>query len=200
MSINKYRNFISSFDIDLDEYFTNGTPMNDIDVIEMNVEHNNCVDDLINKIFILALDYQDDMIDKLISDNKWIVDCVNKDGTTIMHLFTFCSFSEGYEIIKKYNGNLNILDSNGNSSLHYAVLDNKNRCIEKICELGGNVNVQDSTGNTPLHIAIMNNANIDILIKYGADPNIKNDNGNTPLDYAILDKNIFLTLKNYMKD
>lgn len=46
----------------------------------------------------------------------------------------------------------------------------------------------------------MNNANIDILISYRSDPNIKNDNGNTPLDYAILDKSIFLTLKNYMKD
>jgi ankyrin repeat protein len=199
MSTDKFRNLINSFDIDLDEYFTNGPSMDDIDVLQMNLEHKNIIDALINKIFVLALDYQDDDIDKIISDNKWIVDCLNKDGTTIIHLFTFCGFGEGYEIIKKYNGNLNILDSYGNSCFHYAILDNKNRCIDKLCELGANPNVQDSTGNTPLHIAIMNNSNIDVLIMHGADPNIKNDNGNTPLDYAIFDKNIYMALANYMK-
>ena len=88
---------------------------------------------------------------------------------------------------------VNRVDTNGNTPLMIAVIDNKAEIVKFLLDNGAHVNQEDNFGNTPLLIAVRNN-NADIvkmLLDKGADVNqVDNSNiGLTPLLITVRNNN-----------
>ena len=90
-----------------------------------------------------------------------------------------------------YTFNANIVDTDGNTPLHYAASVPRTNCIEILNKLGANLNAQNNQGQTPLHIAAIagNSLAILILLNIGADRTIPDLQGQRPVDVAITDAN-----------
>jgi len=91
--------------------------------------------------------------------------------------------------ISKDPSRLNALDPQGNTPLHYAVLNSYLPLIDWLKARGVDPNGHGHYGDTPLHLAIItdrspNNAVLDKLLSMGADVNAPNDYGDTPLHRA----------------
>jgi len=84
-------------------------------------------------------------------------------------------------------GEVDALDEQGFSLLHYAVSFNHERLVALLLDHNANPNTKTSTGDSPLHLAaeagLMNISWR--LIKAGADPEVKDANGQTCSDLAI---------------
>ena len=74
-----------------------------------------------------------------------------------------------------------IVDRDGNSPLHLAVVFGSTECIQLLIQSGLELNLQNKHGQTPLMIACkcLNLKSIDPLLQYDADLHIKDHNGET---------------------
>uniref|UniRef100_A0A1A9WFN4 RHD domain-containing protein n=1 Tax=Glossina brevipalpis TaxID=37001 RepID=A0A1A9WFN4_9MUSC len=141
----------------------------------------------ITKIFHEHLDSSDNgdsiMHEVVLADN-------NKSAMQLCHILTY------FNIQNLLNA---LLNSNGQTALHYACLYNRAQYIRPLTTLGCRANLQDNQGNTPIHIAVREkyskclesfiNANIVLQL------NILNDDGFTPLHLAIRDNNYDMAIK-----
>lgn len=93
--------------------------------------------------------------------------------------------------------NVNAVDNNGNTALHYIITHGSSTELHKACHKGDvswikkpwmllNVNAQDDNGRTPLHLAAMNGHMhaVRALIAWGADEHLLDDDGLTAADLA----------------
>ena len=85
----------------------------------------------------------------------------------------------------------NLVDSEGRSCLHYAVLNGYFDIVERLLKhYPIDVNLQDHEGNTSLHLGCQAKENqaaiVEILLKKGADRKIENYQEKLPMDYAVL--------------
>lgn len=87
---------------------------------------------------------------------------------------------------------LNHVDGDGLTPLHYAILGNQNGAVDTLIKLGSNINTVDKEGNSLLHYAAINGSKtiLNKLIGAGIDPNSKNSNGETALHYAAAKENL----------
>jgi ankyrin repeat protein len=100
---------------------------------------------------------------------------------------------------------LNAPDTQGNTPLHFAVLNNYLPLMDWLSERGVDPNTPGRYGNTPLHLAISTDrtpggAVILKLLSMGADVNATNEYGETPLHLAAshgLTGTVHLLLKNH---
>jgi ankyrin repeat protein len=99
-----------------------------------------------------------------------IFDCIN----------TSQLFEHGMESI------INRQDDRGNTSVHWAVCNNRIDIILELIGAGSNVNIQNCKGNIPLHLAVSKcNVSITRVLLYSdSDINIYNNEYKTPLDIA----------------
>src|SRR5437763_9308344 len=76
-----------------------------------------------------------------------------------------------------------LLDREGRSRLHDAVIDGKIEDLTSALREGADVNLKDNKGWTPLHFAAQEYyVNIaQLLIRHGADVNAQDNYGNTAL-------------------
>ena len=83
---------------------------------------------------------------------------------------------------------INSVDKEGKTALHYAVKANRIETTEILIRFGAVINAQSMDLQTPLHIAcILGEEDICLLLlKKGADIDIQDINGNTPSHYAAL--------------
>lgn len=82
------------------------------------------------------------------------------------------------------NAEINSPDFDGDTPLHFAVMNNNLEAVEYLLENGANTNVKNKDGITPLHIAVKEK-NYDItgrLLSAGADRNTKDIDGISALD------------------
>ena len=82
------------------------------------------------------------------------------------------------------NVEINNPDFDGDTPLHFAVMNNNIEAVEYLLENGANANVKNKDGITPLHIAVKEK-NYDItarLLDAGADRNTKDIDGISALD------------------
>lgn len=85
---------------------------------------------------------------------------------------------------------VNLVDSIGQTALHYAPVYKNPIIVELILAAGGKISIVDKHGNTPLWTAVMNARGnfeiVEIFMKYGAlqFATIKNKYGKSPLDFA----------------
>lgn len=89
-------------------------------------------------------------------------------------------------LLKLPKHNINLLDENGLSPLHYAILGNKPQAIEKLLDLGAEVNLLSRDGQSPAHFAAAAGSHDALakLIALRATLNHANAAGQTPLHYA----------------
>jgi len=85
---------------------------------------------------------------------------------------------------------VNAKDTNGITSLHYAVYHDKEEMVKFLIASKANVNAQTASGDTPLHIAVgsmgkKNETLANYLAQHGANFTIKNEQGQTPISVAL---------------
>ena len=103
--------------------------------------------------------------------------------------------SNNIKKVKEYLGlniiNLNILNTNGISPLHIAVINGNLEVINLLLEKGANPNLPSLTKKqTPLHYAyifknISTSKIINLLLKYNADQNLEDINNKRPKEYSL---------------
>ena len=82
--------------------------------------------------------------------------------------------------------NINTLDSQGFSPLHWAIGKGNFELVELLLKHGADINLKAADTTTPLHIAVQRSHTqiVDLLLCYGADVNVVTSDGNTPLHWA----------------
>ena len=95
------------------------------------------------------------------------------------------------ELLNKEVSNINLLNKNGITPLHIAVINGNLEIINFMLEKGANPNIKSfNKKQTPLHYAyifknIKANKIKNLLIKYKADPNIEDINNKKPKEYSL---------------
>lgn len=110
----------------------------------------------------------------------------NYNGYTPLtaHLSSNLFNKELLDRLLQHNVEINSPDFDGDTPLHFAVMNNNLEAVEYLLENGANTNVKNKDGITPLHIAVKEK-NYDItgmLLLYGADRNTKDIDGISALD------------------
>lgn len=87
-------------------------------------------------------------------------------------------------LVKKSKYDINYIDHNGMSALHYSCIWYPN-LVELLLENGAKPNLQNFDGKTPLHIAIKYQPKIvHLLLKYDGNVNLRDLSGKTSLHIA----------------
>lgn len=110
----------------------------------------------------------------------------NYNGYTPLtaHLSSNLFNKEFLDRLVQNNAEVNSPDFDGDTPLHFAVMNNNLEAVEYLLENGANTNVKNKDGITPLHIAVKEK-NYDItgkLLAAGADRNTKDIDGVSALD------------------
>jgi ankyrin repeat protein len=123
------------------------------------------------------------------------VDLEQKDSIGRTPLMRSCDLPDYYKraIETEYasleliiaGADINIIDSNGSTALHYAIQANLPLTIAKLLEKGAAVNVKDNNGTTPLYYALRLSGpqGITALFDAGANPLDIAPDGRTPLHF-----------------
>ncbi|GBM94046.1 Ankyrin-3 [Araneus ventricosus] len=130
------------------------------------------------------------MVKKLLAHK---VDVNYKDcflNTSLHYVVQNCS--DKLDLIREIlnmEGNPNVVNAEGNSPLHLAVLKSNVHVILELIKFGGDVRLTNKRGNTPLHVAAMRGKSciIETLLKSDTSLiNCGNIRGNTPLHIAVI--------------
>ncbi|XP_073057754.1 ankyrin repeat domain-containing protein EMB506, chloroplastic-like isoform X3 [Primulina eburnea] len=89
------------------------------------------------------------------------------------------------------NFDMNLVDMDGMTALHHAVVGKREAVISHLLRRGANPEAKDLDGATPLHYATQVGAvqTVKLLIKYKVDVNIADNEGWTPLHVAMQTRN-----------
>lgn len=111
--------------------------------------------------------------------NNHLIEALSHNNTYFTKLWVFLGADVNYH------------DQDGNTLLHFAVLENNYPMVLSLIEHGANLNSVNKQHNTALHLAISDN-NYPIallLIHNGADKSLINQYNYTPLHLAALNNN-----------
>jgi ankyrin repeat protein len=138
-------------------------------------------------VFENARGLSNDDIRRYIEGNAEDANAVNPDDISLLH------FAAGYpsnaEIIKvliEMGADVNVIESNGLTPLHMAVIVGDVEIVEALASGGADVDAVEYNGCTPLHAAASQGflEIAKILVDGGADISIENNKKQTPLDLA----------------
>ncbi len=121
----------------------------------------------------------------------------DQNGTTPLHVAAYCAnTTDGIDLIlEKEKVDINRLDKNGQTALHYAVRGKRVDNVGYLLENGANPAIRDENGDTPFHLAeaavSQDSAILDLLLSYENKPKIdERDNaGMTALHVAFKESN-----------
>eukprot|EP00210_Caulerpa_lentillifera_P009480 g9040.t1 len=118
------------------------------------------------------------------------VDTRNTLGTTALHVAAMKGYIDIMHILINYGANITATTSDGDNSLHLALIEGKIEAVRFLLEKRifprVNVDQENNKGRTPLHIAT-ERCNVDstkLLINAGAQPFRKNNCNCGPIHYA----------------
>jgi ankyrin repeat protein len=89
---------------------------------------------------------------------------------TLLHQASYAGNIEAIALLISLGSDLNAVDSDGLTPLHYAVNGEQDDAVEILCKKGADVNKKDDSNETPLKLARkrMNAAAVRILLRHGA--------------------------------
>jgi len=129
-------------------------------------------------------------LDKLLSKSPNL-NLQNRSGQTTLML-AFINNNPNTKQLITLKPDVNIVDPQAKSILHYAT-ENKNAdLVAEILNAGGNADLQDSTARLPLHISAAGNdfECSEILVKKTTKINAQDKKGNTAMHYAAMNNNM----------
>lgn len=102
---------------------------------------------------------------------------------------------EIFSFLLSEGADFELTDSDGWTTLFYAVSSGNLAASEKLIKAGANINVRDNLGWTPLMYAVdfKQEKAVSLLLAKGADPDIRNEEGKTALHMAVLNESFSLT-------
>lgn len=119
---------------------------------------------------------------------------------TLIHYAIILNQEEIIKLLLSYECNLDYIDIDGKSILHYPIKYGYNNIFKIIIDNSKDIigiqvyNIKDKTNNTPLHYAVLYNNSVAIACLLDIDTNFNvnsaNDEGNTPLHIAVYNNNI----------
>jgi len=118
------------------------------------------------------------------------VNAVDRVGTPlhaiIQNPFIAPNFSQVFELLLKYNADINAKNAQGNTPLHFAAISFQPDAIEKLLNSGADVHAKDNDDLTPLHMACRfgNMEAVESLLNHGALIDCRDNKQTTPLHYA----------------
>eukprot|EP00043_Microstomoeca_roanoka_P012083 m.116017 g.116017 ORF g.116017 m.116017 type:complete len:682 (+) comp15385_c0_seq3:196-2241(+) len=118
------------------------------------------------------------------------IDLRDDTGSTPLILASLCGNVEAASCLIAYGANVNAQDTLGNTALHMAAWQERERSIdvvELLLKNHADPNIANAQTNTPLHHAAQNGQThvLMMLLDSGADVHAHNDAGDTPLDIAV---------------
>ena len=117
---------------------------------------------------------------------------LGEEQAPLIHLLTCSKNSQALQLYFAHKGNPNKVDSEGNTALHGAVLQDDVEVISVLLKAGANVNQRNNRGETPIHGAIfLKKADIlSLLLQKEANLNEPmRENGNSYLHDAVQTEN-----------
>lgn len=125
-----------------------------------------------------------EVVQFLVQKGLLLNDTTQEDVSSI-HLAAECNqFAILRYLLEQQPGvDINKLDNDQNTMLHYAAENGNQEMVALLCERGANVNIKNKSGKTPLHLTIQpkNSQLVEYLVTRGADVNCKDIEDETPL-------------------
>jgi len=190
-----------SIDTDLDDFYTEDCNGDKPHIDDKNKPKNIAEQNqILDEIFKVATTGNTNMFTKIVKEHKWTLNTPKIGGLSILHMMTFMNKISLMQILINLGANINIIDNNEQTPMHYAVMSNSLETVKFLIKKKADINMQDNTGNTPLHLAVINNCFdiVESLIANNVNPFIKNNNERTACDYSIIDGGIFALLRKYI--
>ncbi|MBI3490280.1 MAG: ankyrin repeat domain-containing protein [Acidobacteria bacterium] len=127
-------------------------------------------------------------VERLLAENRAVVDTYSPDGWTPLHLAAFFGHAKVAELLLAHDASVaaRSRNTNGNTPLHAALAGNHKLVAGLLIGGGADVNAADAGGWRPLHLAAAG-SNLDAmkaLIAQGADVSAANAEGRTALSLA----------------
>ena len=125
---------------------------------------------------------------KALLENGAKPNLLNKKAQNSLFFLTDVRYPPLFELLLKNGADLNQQDSDGNTPLHYFLLNSpiRKKYIASFLNYNADIHAVNLKGQTPLHLAILtNDPNASWqLLKNGADINKQDTEGNTGLHYV----------------
>ncbi|KAH6869125.1 ankyrin repeat-containing domain protein [Thelonectria olida] len=106
------------------------------------------------------------------------------------------------EVIQQLEADIEVADARGRTSLHLAVMHNKDDVVQKLIELSADMDKTDMYGETALLLALrLDKPEIaEKLLQAGADPNAHGESSSTALDFVVARENVDLGCCNVIRE
>ena len=91
-----------------------------------------------------------ELLEILLRDMEWDVNCPIEYGMTLLHITSGVSFCASLSVTNKFNSNIESFNA---SKWDFSTINSAKK-IEILKSRGANLSAQDEDGNTPLHIAV----------------------------------------------
>lgn len=107
-------------------------------------------------------------------------------GLTLMMYAARDEFTDMIELLVQNDASLSAVDRDGNTALHWAVIQGRYGSVDTLVSLGANVNIQNRRGETPLMVAAREGDRdiVELILNAEPDFTIRDYSGRSALDYA----------------
>lgn len=147
--------------------------------------------------YAVAYKCEPDMIKMLIDTGADFNDCKDSNNESLLHLASRTNNLKLIRCLISNEANVNEKNSDGQTALHVAAIENKKdshfSAIEVLLRVGANVNAQDKIKNrTALHYSVnyANFKSVQLLLSFKANVNLTDLQEETPVFEAVASQNV----------
>lgn len=133
---------------------------------------------------------QFESLQKLVFQQKEVVNQLNKDGFSLLILASYKGNLEMVDFLLKNDADVNNVSEMG-TAIMAAVVKNKIEIVELLIQYGADVNLTDQAQTSAIHLAVQftNIPMTQLLLNHHADKTKLDDKGKTAFEYAVFSGN-----------